>query len=138
MWVAALAATVAAFGMPVQSGHDLFQQALVKERAEGNLQDAIDLYDRIVQDFSEDHALAARLAGGLENLGARAGPCETNIVNARLPEGRVAAPEFVERIGGEGIRALALGPRDVRFVTHRDVDGPDVDRALEAAARALA
>jgi hypothetical protein len=57
---AAITATVAAFGLPVQSGHDLFQQALVKERAEGNLQEAIDLYDRIVQDFADDHALAAK------------------------------------------------------------------------------
>ena len=59
-WAAAIAATVAAFGMPVQSGHDLYQQALVKERAEGNLQEAIDLYDRIVRDFPDDHALAAK------------------------------------------------------------------------------
>ena len=59
-WVAAIAATVAAFGMPAQSGHDLFQQALVKERAEGNLQEAIDLYDRIARDFPGDHALAAK------------------------------------------------------------------------------
>jgi Tol biopolymer transport system component len=59
-WAAAIAAAVAAFGMPAQSGHDLFQQALVKERAEGNLQEAIDLYDRIVRDFPEDHALAAK------------------------------------------------------------------------------
>jgi len=59
-WTAAIAMTVAAFGMPVQSGHDLFQQALVKERAEGNLQDAIDLYDQIVRDFPDDHALAAK------------------------------------------------------------------------------
>ncbi len=59
-WVAAIAATVTAFGMPAQSGHDLFQQALVKERAEGNLQEAIDLYDRIVRGFPGDHALAAK------------------------------------------------------------------------------
>ena len=55
-----------------------------------------------------------------------------------MEDEEVICKGIVERIGGEGIRALALGPRDVRFVTHRDVDGPDVDRALEAAARALA
>ena len=59
-WAAAIAAAVAASGMPAQSGHDLFQQALVKERAEGKLQEAIDLYDRIVRDFPDDHALAAK------------------------------------------------------------------------------
>ncbi len=57
---AAIAATATAFGMPVQSGHDLYQQALVKERAEGNLQEAIDLYERIARDFPDDHALAAK------------------------------------------------------------------------------
>src|SRR4030042_762215 len=59
-WVAAIAATVTVFGMPAQSGHGLFQQALVKERAEGNLQEAIDLYDRIVRGFPGHHALAAK------------------------------------------------------------------------------
>ena len=35
-----------------QNGHDLFQKALQKERAEGNLEAAIALYERIV----EEHA----------------------------------------------------------------------------------
>ncbi len=55
-----MAVMLVAPGLPAQSGHDLFQQALVKERAEGNLQEAIDLYDRIVRDFPDDHALAAK------------------------------------------------------------------------------
>jgi Tol biopolymer transport system component len=59
-WATALALAATAFGTPVQSGHDLYQQALVKERAEGDLQEAIDLYDRIVSDFPDDHALAAK------------------------------------------------------------------------------
>ncbi|MDA2925062.1 tetratricopeptide repeat protein [Acidobacteria bacterium AH-259-L09] len=43
-----------------QNGYDLFQQALTKERAEGNLEEAIQLYQRIVQDFAGDRALAAK------------------------------------------------------------------------------
>lgn len=43
-----------------QSGHDLFQQALLKERAEGELEEAIQLYGQIVQDFATDRTLAAR------------------------------------------------------------------------------
>jgi Tol biopolymer transport system component len=43
-----------------QTGHDLFQQALVKEQADGDLRGAIDLYERIVRDFDDDAALAAR------------------------------------------------------------------------------
>ena len=56
----AMAATLVASGAAAQSGHDLFQQALVKERAEGNLQEAIDLYERIAREFPDDHALAAK------------------------------------------------------------------------------
>ncbi len=43
-----------------QSGYDLLQKALVKERAEGNLEQAIGLYKRIVQEHASDHALAAK------------------------------------------------------------------------------
>jgi tetratricopeptide (TPR) repeat protein len=43
-----------------QTGHDLLQQALVMEQAEGNLQEAIRLYERVVQEFGGDGALAAR------------------------------------------------------------------------------
>ncbi len=43
-----------------QTGHDLLQQALVKEQAEGDLRAAIDLYERIARDFADDAALAAR------------------------------------------------------------------------------
>ncbi len=43
-----------------QSGYDLFQQALVKERAEGDLPAAIELLKRIVQDHADNRALAAK------------------------------------------------------------------------------
>jgi Tol biopolymer transport system component len=43
-----------------QSGHDLFQQALVMERANGQLQEAIALYERIAEEFAADRELAAK------------------------------------------------------------------------------
>jgi len=43
-----------------QSGNDLYQQALVKERAEGDIQGAIELYQRIAQEFAADRPLAAK------------------------------------------------------------------------------
>ncbi len=43
-----------------QSGYDLFQQALVKERAAGDLPAAVELLKRIVQDHPDNHALAAK------------------------------------------------------------------------------
>ncbi|HZD04322.1 MAG TPA: tetratricopeptide repeat protein, partial [Longimicrobiales bacterium] len=42
-----------------QTAPDLFQQALVKEQAEGDLQGAIALYQRIVREFASDRPLAA-------------------------------------------------------------------------------
>lgn len=46
--------------LAAQSGHDLFQKALATERADGNLRDAIQLYDRVVKQSTRDRALAAR------------------------------------------------------------------------------
>lgn len=43
-----------------QSGYDLFQKGLVKERAEGNLQAAIQIYAHIVKEFPNNRELAAK------------------------------------------------------------------------------
>jgi len=43
----------------VQSGQDLFQKALAKERAEGNIEEAITLYQKVI-DSSQDKALKAQ------------------------------------------------------------------------------
>ena len=48
------AASLAVFGATpalAQNRHDLFQQALVQEQAEGNLRSAIVLYTRVVSEF---------------------------------------------------------------------------------------
>jgi Tol biopolymer transport system component len=44
----------------LQSGYDLFQKALMLERADGNLQEAIKLYQQIVEKFAADRKLAAQ------------------------------------------------------------------------------
>jgi Tol biopolymer transport system component len=46
--------------MLAQTGHDLFQQALVLEQAEGNLGAAIQLYERIADEFAGDRELVAK------------------------------------------------------------------------------
>jgi Tol biopolymer transport system component len=50
-----------------QSGYDLFQQALLKERTEANFAEAIRIYERIVKDFSSNRPLMAKT---LVQLGA--------------------------------------------------------------------
>src|SRR5688572_21328476 len=59
MFVAA-ALLVAPLQLGAQSGNDLFQKALAKERAEGQLEAAIQLYEQVVRDFAADRPLAAR------------------------------------------------------------------------------
>jgi Tol biopolymer transport system component len=46
-------------GVSVQSGYDLFQKALMLERADGRLQEAIALYQRVVNE-SQDESIAAK------------------------------------------------------------------------------
>lgn len=58
--IAGTLALVGASAVPAQSGHDLFQQALVQERVEGNLEGAIQLYSRVVAEYPSDRALGAR------------------------------------------------------------------------------
>jgi Tol biopolymer transport system component len=43
-----------------QSGNDLFQQALVKERTDGKLEEAIQIYQRIIREFVADRPLVAK------------------------------------------------------------------------------
>ncbi len=45
--------------LAVQNGYDLFQKALAKERAEGNLEEAITLYKKVIAE-AKDEALAAK------------------------------------------------------------------------------
>lgn len=73
--IAALMFALAAIHLAAQSGHDLFQKALAAERADGNLREAIALYERVVQQSARDRRLTARallrLAECQEKLGLR-------------------------------------------------------------------
>src|SRR5687768_16524480 len=60
-WILLAAALVLlAADLVAQSGNDLFQKALAKERAEGQLEAAIQLYEQVVRDFAGDRPLAAK------------------------------------------------------------------------------
>jgi Tol biopolymer transport system component len=61
LWIAAVLMVLSAgFGaLAVQNGHDQFQKALAKERGEGNLEEAIALYQKVI-DETKDEALAAK------------------------------------------------------------------------------
>ncbi len=89
--------------------------------------------------LAEDHDNARRLALGLADLpgcGVDPESLRTNIVMLDLEKRSSRA--VLEALRGEGVLAVATGPRQVRFVTHKDVTRRDVDRALEAVRRVLA
>lgn len=88
--------------------------------------------DHQVDRLAEDHALARRLAQGLEGLpGVQAERPDTNIVFVDLAgPARERAAGLLEHLAGQGV--LATGLYRLRFVTHLDVDAAGVDRAVAA------
>jgi threonine aldolase len=91
--------------------------------------------DHHVERLAEDHEHAHRLAVGLAELPAVSldpSLVETNIVIFSVPD----APGLVGRVADQ-VELLAVDARRVRAMTHLDVSGEDVERALEVIARAL-
>jgi threonine aldolase len=94
--------------------------------------------DHHLERLREDHALARRLAEGLQGIaGLSVSAPQTNIVFADL------APELAQRRGA-GLLAhlaehgvLATGLYRLRFVTHLDVDTAGLDHAIAVLRRYL-
>lgn len=85
-----------------------------------------EMVDRLVA----DHDNAAALGRGLETLGFELHTeVSTNMVYVRTPE----PTRLVRRMERQGVRAMALGPERVRFVTHTDVDRCDILEVLRRA-----
>jgi threonine aldolase len=87
--------------------------------------------DHNVERLAEDHANARLLAEGLSEIpGVSLDPStvETNIVIFAADE----APRLERDLEEDGVEVLAIGPRQVRMVTHLDVDAAGCERALEA------
>jgi threonine aldolase len=82
--------------------------------------------------LEEDHARAQRLAIALaERFPGSVDPdvVRTNMICARadrLPHG------FLDMLEARGVRAGTIDTETIRFVTHRDVDEADIDRAIAA------
>jgi threonine aldolase len=88
--------------------------------------------DHHIDRLAEDHALAQRLAQGLEGIeGLSVEAPHTNIVFADLTGAAQArSSELVAHLNQHGI--LATGLYRLRFVTHLDVDAAGVDSAVAA------
>jgi threonine aldolase len=91
--------------------------------------------DHHVERLAEDHRHAQLLSRGLAELpGVDIDPdsVETNIVIFGVRD----APGLVSKLADE-VALTAVDPGHIRAVTHLDVDGEDVQRALRAIATAL-
>lgn len=85
--------------------------------------------DHHVDRLRQDHAMAQRLAAGLQGLsGLSVRSAQTNIVFLDVSEGR--GPALLAHLKAAGV--LATGMIGLRFVTHLDVDAEAIDRAIVA------
>ncbi len=57
---------------------------------------------------------------------------DTNIVIASVDPAWGTAAEFRDQLAAADVSVMAFGPQAVRFVTHRDVDRAQIDRACQA------
>ena len=79
--------------------------------------------------LADDHALAQRLAQGLQGIaGLHVRSAQTNIVFVDVADGR--APHLLAFLKARGV--LATGLIGLRFVTHLDVDSAGIDRTIDA------
>ncbi len=76
-----------------------------------------------VQRLKDDHALARQLEAELlkQHWVSQVIPVETNIVVAELIEG-LTPSAAVEQLQAQGVLAVPFGSRQIRFVTHLDID----------------
>jgi threonine aldolase len=90
---------------------------------------ALHALDHHVEALADDHAHARLLADTLAGLPWARVPVrpETNIVFFDTPGQK--ASEVADRLAARGLRCSAMGAERIRFVTHRDVTRPQVDRA---------
>jgi threonine aldolase len=88
-----------------------------------------------VDRLAQDHALAQRLAQGLQDVpGLSVRSAQTNIVFVDVADGR--GPALLEDLKAQGV--LATGLIGLRFVTHLGVDAAGIDHAIACIQRFMA
>lgn len=91
--------------------------------------------------LAQDNARCRRLGGlvlGMDGVRIAQETIDTNILFLEILHPRLDAPLVESALRDEGVLALALGERLLRFVTHRHIVDADVEHAGAALARILA
>ncbi len=100
---------------------------------------ALHALDHHLDRLADDHRRARRLAEGVADLPGVTVDVERTETNMVLVDvGAGAAEATAWAIQDAGVACFALNDRDVRFVTHIDVDDRDIDRAITVIRRVLA
>ena len=89
--------------------------------------------DSMVDRLAEDHANARRLAQGLANIdGISVDPdsIHTNIVIFEVAQAVGTADQVINALAEGGVLVTYPGQQSLRMVTHRHIDGADIDDAL--------
>ena len=97
--------------------------------------------DTMVDRLADDHANARRLAQGLANIdGLSVDPdsIQTNIVIFDVDEAVGPAADLINALAGEEVLVSSPGPHSIRMVTHREVDGGDIEEAVGRTSKAVA
>ncbi|MDP2916146.1 MAG: GntG family PLP-dependent aldolase [Candidatus Aminicenantes bacterium] len=85
---------------------------------------------RLIEDHQRAKKLAAAIAG-LPGVSLDPNKIETNIIIFGFSHPKYSVAQFLSELKERGILALATGG-GIRFVTHKDVDDEDVERAFAA------
>ncbi len=88
----------------------------------------------MVDRLEDDHARAKRLASsiaGLPGIDLKPELIQTNIIIFGFNHPRLSIPEFLAKLKNNKILALAT-TGGIRFVTHKDVDDADIEKAIQA------
>lgn len=89
--------------------------------------------DRHIPRLAEDHAHARQLAecfNAFPDVEVDLEATQTNIVIADFAKTGLKAPDIVVKMKETGLWATAFSPTRLRLVTHLDVTGPDIDKAV--------
>jgi Tol biopolymer transport system component len=108
-------------------GNDLFQKALSKERAEGQIAEAIKLYERVVIDFASDRALVAKALMQIGRCHERLGSAEAQkayqrVVREYADQSAPAADARARLTALERVPGAQAGPSSRRVWAGAGVD----------------
>ena len=122
----AMFALLTAATLCAQSGNDLFQQALLKERSQGDLAGAIQIYERILKQHGSDRKLASQALLQIAHCQERQGSENARRTYERLIKEYADQPQTAAearaRISALSAAAVPNGPRIRQLWA-----GPDVD-----------